>query len=481
MRRPKAVRRMTRPAPDELLPIFAALFPDTLLKQWLQAIGVRLYWRLLTPLVMVWCLVVQRLQDDHTADAIVSYLRSGAVDHWSSRRRRRLPLSQRLTSESTSAYVQGRNRLPLALLQQALRHVRRTLATWGQGEASLQWKGHAVRVLDGTTFRLRPFGDLAATYGQAQNQCGTSYWVWVKSLASFCLRTQAVVAYAETAGVHSETSLIRPVLEQEEVPNSLYLADRNLGVYQLVQVAHAFKQQVLVRLNLRVARRLLKSTPRPRKRVPAGTDCRLVWTLGAKNKWDPTLPVVPVWGRLLYARLCRPGFRPMDLYLFTSLEDAERYPLVDLVALYGERWKGEIDYRQIKQVLEMDEFDVKSAALFRKELAAGLLTYNLICAYMTKAALKAGLAPTDLSFSRCARRLRALFLYGVPKWVAPDQIEEYILDRLAKCRLPKQPNKVAHEPRQVRRRPAVYPALKGSRAKARPHVKRSSKSNKRNS
>ena len=42
-----------------------------------------------------------------------------------------------------------------------------------------------------------------------------------------------------------------------------------------------------------------------------------------------------------------------------------------------------------------------------------------------------------------------------------------MLNRLAKCKLPNQPNKVAHEPRKARGKPRVYPALKGDRASAR--------------
>jgi hypothetical protein len=62
-------------------------------------------------------------------------------------------------------------------------------------------------------------------------------------------------------------------------------------------------------------------------------------------------------------------------------------------------------------------------------------------------------------------------LSGVPAWVlAADQLQTYLLDRLAQCRLQQQPLKIAHEPRMVRRRPQVYPALKGSRQVARQQV-----------
>ena len=116
----------------------------------------------------------------------------------------------------------------------------------------------------------------------------------------------------------------------------------------------------------------------------------------------------------------------------------------------------------------MEEFDVQSTALFRKELAAGLLTYNLICAFMVKAALIADLPPSQLSFSRCWRRIQDFLLKGIPAWVyAAGSVQNYLLQRLAKCKLAHQPNKVRYEPRKVRRRPAIYPPLKGDRQTAR--------------
>ena len=119
----------------------------------------------------------------------------------------------------------------------------------------------------------------------------------------------------------------------------------------------------------------------------------------------------------------------------------------------------------------MEEFDVRTAEMFRKELAAGLLTYNLICALMVKAAIQANIRPNQLSFSRCWRRLRDILTSYVPEWViAENQLEDWLMTRLAKCRLPHQPDKVKHEPRKVRRRPQVFPALKGSRDRARKEV-----------
>ena len=67
--------------------------------------------------------------------------------------------------------------------------------------------------------------------------------------------------------------------------------------------------------------------------------------------------------------------------------------------------------------------------------------------------------------------MRDALISGVPAWVLEaGQLASYLLERLAQCRLQHQPHKIAHEPRQVRRRPQVYGALKGSRNVARAQV-----------
>src|SRR5215210_8371419 len=117
-----------RPTPEEVLPLFRSLFSRPLLKQWLAEVTStsptplpRLYWRLFTPLIVLWCLIMQRLQADQTDDAVVSQLHTGAADALDAHDPHPQPLSQRLHSESSSAYAQARARLPLAVLRRAIR------------------------------------------------------------------------------------------------------------------------------------------------------------------------------------------------------------------------------------------------------------------------------------------------------------------------------------------------------------------------
>lgn len=460
------------PTPEELLPLFRECFTRTTIQQLLRqtAPTTTFYWRLFTPLIVLWCLIFQRLYPDHSGDAVVSHLHTGAADALDPQDPHPLPLSGRLHSESTSAYAQGRTRLPLALIWAASRQLVAIVRTWLIATPTPPiWHGHAVRLFDGTTFRLAPTPELVAAYGQARNQHGDGYWVIVRSVAAFCLYTQQCTAAVEDRPTTSESALARQVMEAD-APNSVFVGDCNFGVYRVAQVAHALGQHVVLRRQAKQARALLRATGY-RGPLSSGLDWPLGWACGPDTQFDPTLPCEPLGGRLIYVRLTKNGFRPLELYLFTSLSDAQTYPLAELVALYGLRWQVEIDYRHIKTTLDMAEFAVQTPQMFGKELAAGLLTYNLICATLVLAAQREQLPPQRLSFQRCMRRIRDALMTGVPAWVLREgQLASYLLCRLAHCRLQHQPLKIAHEPRQVRRRPQVYPALKGDRKQARQKV-----------
>lgn len=459
------------PSPADILPLFQHLFGRAQLQQWLRLAGITLSWRALTPLVVLWGMIYQRLNGDHTCDAVVCYLRSGAVDELDPADHHAVPLSRRLRSESTSAYVQARQRLPLVVVQMALKAFLHLVETWlwppETSHADPLWHGRRVRLLDGTTFRMRPEGDLVESYGQASNQQGAGYWVVAKSVAVFCLHTRLCLAYAEGPHTTSEPALATLVVRQDPVPGSVYVADRVFGVYRVVQVAQAADQDVVVRLERRTARRLW-CLGHTLTQWPGARECQVAWAPTPATQVEPGLPPAPVAGRLICARLQRKGVRPLDLDLFTPLVSVDAYPLADLVALYGLRWEVELDYRHLKTTLEMETFAVQSAALFRLELAVGVLTYNLVCALMVKAAHTAELSPMRLSFSRCLRRVRPALLHGLPTWLHEhDTVIHALLEQLARCRLPQQPHKPQHEPRQVRRRPQVFPALRGAREEAR--------------
>jgi hypothetical protein len=88
---------------------------------------------------------------------------------------------------------------------------------------------------------------------------------------------------------------------------------------------------------------------------------------------------------------------------------------------------------------------------------------------MTLTTVTAQVPVARLSFTDCLRRIRDTLQLGVPGWV-PQQYArpfDWLIGRLAQCRLPTRRRALVAEPRAVRRRPAIFPALKGSRQDAR--------------
>ncbi len=154
---------------SDLLVLLERWLPTPVIDHWVQETGRRFYTRLLPPLLVLWGLIFQRVNSDHTCDAAWSYLTSDAVhDHFGLS-----PLNPAHVSESTSAYCQARARLPESVAHGALQ------ATAGAfddelGEVGL-WRGYRVNLIDGSTLRLPATAALREHYGGPTNQKGASH------------------------------------------------------------------------------------------------------------------------------------------------------------------------------------------------------------------------------------------------------------------------------------------------------------------
>jgi hypothetical protein len=438
----------------ELLPIFRRWLPAQVVEQLIHETKRKFYCRVLPPLLVLWGFIFQRLNHDHSCDAAWSYLSSDAVrEAWQPTK----PLDA--VSESTSGYCQARQRLPVGVAQGVLRCTVQALQA-ELGEAGL-WHGRRVNLLDGSTLLLNATSELMEHYGSASNQHGQSHWPLMRLVAGFDLFSGVATEVAEGSYRTSEHALAVTVLRAMGA-EYVHVGDRNFGVYHILQVARAKESDVLVRLKITQAKRLAPTGLRP------GMDENVAWHPSAFDTCEPDLPTPPVPGRLIYARLERNGFRPLDVYLFTTLLNRDEFPASDLVALYGERWNVELDLRHVKTTLDMERLDGKSVDLVRKELYLGLTAYNLLRGLMGIAALRAHRSPLELSLAQCWRRTVDA-CRGMPLNASSDDIVKVLnrlLERLGRCVLPKR-KRERFEPRAVWGRPRVFPTIKGSREQAR--------------
>lgn len=438
---------------NQVLNISEQMIPANFLEQLLLKTKHIYYSRLLPPILILWGFLYQRLNDDHSCDAAWSFLTSPAIQE-------RLGHSSDLVvCESTSAYCQARHRLPLSVAQGLLQRTADQISD-DLGEEA-RWHGQRVNLFDGSTLQLAASSELITRYGRPHNQKAESHWPLMRLMAGFDLYTGAANGVVEGPYRDSEHVLaVRLILQLG--PDWLHVGDRYLGAYHVLQAVSAAHSQAVVRLNAVVARHLVPGG------LPVGSEQAIVWQRSPYDQVDPDLPTPGIPGRLIHVRLEKNGFRPIDLYLFTTLTDAEAYPMEAIIALYGYRWHIELDLRHVKTTLAMERLAGKSVDIVQKELWFGLLAYNLIRGFMAKAAHETGVAPCQLSLAQCWRRIQlgVRALPASPTQSDLAQVVAIIVRRCGNCRLPVR-NKERFEPRAVWGPVHHYPRIVGSRDQAR--------------
>jgi hypothetical protein len=144
--------------------------------------------------------------------------------------------------------------------------------------------------------------------------------------------------------------------------------------------------------------------------------------------------------------------------LVTSLVDAKSVSKIELVDLYHNRWQVELDFRSIKDGMQMDDLRCKTAQMVRKEVTVHLLAYNLIRAVTARAAHLARLLPRRKSFKATLQTLTNFFhkLRDCPGRELPG-LHATVLQAISKLLLLLRPNRC--EPRAVKRRPMPHRLL----------------------
>jgi hypothetical protein len=437
--------------PAELLRFFLLLLPRRALLRLPALKALTFYERLFTPLVTLWYLLFQWLHADHTLQAVVTDARAGGAH------RLHRKLARQIRSASTGPYSDARRRLPEPFLGEALRLQGAQMI---RQSPSTLWKAMVVALLDGTTGRLRPHGDIPKEFPPHGNQHQKkSYWCLMRVVVTFCCWSGAALDCALSSTAVGEQALACELILRA-AGQCLFVGDRNFGVFRIVQTARAAKAQVLLRMTDSRAAKLLG------RALEAG-DFPVTWQPTRHDQLQPQCPDTPIPGRLIITHLARPGFRPQWLCLFTTLADPKAYRAPELIELYGRRWYIELNLRYVKAQMGAAQLEVYSAAMARKQWLACLLAYNLIRAAMLCAALAHETPPLTLSFSACRRRLEA-WLRDFGRTLASVAYGwQKMLRELAQCTLPKRKKPRPPEPRAKRYVRESFPPLVGSRSDAR--------------
>jgi Transposase DDE domain len=348
--------------------------------------------RIFTPLITLWVFLGQVLAADQSCRAAVARL----IAH-------RVSQGLKPCSSETGAYCQARKRLPERFFSAVARLVGRNLDA--QIDQKWLWKGRRVYLYDGSSVAMPDTPENRAEYPLTYNQKpGTGFAVArvaaVVSLSCGAILDLGICRYAGKG--QSELGLLRKLwgLFRE---GDVMVADRLMCAYTEMAMLKRRGIDTVCRLSshrradFRRGRRL-------------GKDDHLVeWRRPAKPRSIDRKPYDTLPESLL-VRECRvrveqPGFRVRSLVIATTLLDAEVFTKDDLAQIYRARWNCELDWRSIKDVLQMDVLRCKSPDLIRKEIWMHVLAYNLIRTVMAQAAGREGLVPRQISFKATLRLL----------------------------------------------------------------------------
>lgn len=309
------------------------------------------------------------------------------------------------------------------------------------------WRGLRVLGVDGTTLRIPDSPENREEFGLFS---GSGYPL-VRVVALMALRSRLILGCAFAGGRTGESTLAQEVLSS--VPDeSVTILDRYYHNYSVwVHINGAGENRHWL--------------------VPAREDLK-VWTVmrddgkgdclveirpsAAVRKRNPGVPEVMTVRAIRYKR---DGFR--ERTLLTSLLDGKKYPAVDVIALYHERWEQELAYREIKaETLESEEsIRSQSPERVRQELWGLFVAYNIVRKEMEAVATELKIAPARISFRAALALIRDLFFWA--EVASPGKFSKMIGQmRLDMRHFVLPPRRERSYPREVKMQWTKYPTNK---------------------
>ena len=400
-----------------------------------------------TPRVVIWMMMLQRLDPRGTLASAVEELSMGRLDVLLSQCKR---VQEDRIGLSTGGYCQARQHLPKILVERGVQEIIQRLRN--RLMEAVESYAVPVYVVDGSSLQLEQSAELKKAYPPAPTQHGESHWPILRMVVVHDVET-GMAERPQWGAMFGPKAVSEQALAQQAMdalpPGAVIIGDRNFGIFAIAYLGHLRGHQVIVRLTRDRAQRLLGGP------IAQEGDYEVEWQA---SRWDKCphgawLPGAAVKGRLLACRIGR-GKSKEWIYLFTTLAVAS----TNVVALYGKRWNVETDLRSLKQTMRLQRISVQSVDMMEKELLAAVLAYNLVRAVMTMAARARGLHTRQLSFTYAYTIVEKGIADVLAASTEVEQIQgmERLIDLVGRCKLP-QRKKYRTFPRAVWGCGATYP------------------------
>jgi hypothetical protein len=290
---------------------------------------------------------------------------------------------------TTQAFTLARKRLNLKFFRSIWNVVIQKFAA-RFSESMMRYKGFLLMAIDGTKVTLPSNDELLRQFGGPTNQtdsrCPQAMILGlVNVLTGFCLDF-LVVPYRS-----SENKLLRFLLKRlpkwARLLNPLLLLDAGFFSHMNIIWLDNCNISFLIRTRTNIAYKKIKQ-------LGIGDFIVEMKTSPFALRKDDRLPK-KFQVRLIHYQI--PGFRPSFLTTNLTVDELNGD---ELVALYHERWRIEVFYREVKHTLSLTNLRSNKCDGIYKEIYAQLTVNNLIRYIMTEAVENTGKSPVQFSFQR---------------------------------------------------------------------------------
>ncbi len=402
--------------------------------------------RQLPPGVTVRSLVYRSLHQDKSIKAVVADLASASQDS--------------ACDVTDSAWCQARSRLPKGLLGALIRRSDSRLSDM-LAQRYFVW-GRPIFFVDGTTISMPDTPDLAEAFGRADGQRGVSRFPIARMTIITRTGVESIVDYRIGAYRQSEETQLHQMWDSID-RGAILVADKKFCSFYILAKLRQKGVDMIVPLHQRRDPAKLIS----RGKAIDKDQWIVTFELGSqlrKKYDDPSLP------KQISVRLIRVGYRkngkPKQMWLVTTLLDAQCYQGRNIIALYRKRWGIETRIGSLKTTLEMGVLRSKNAATAAMEVAATILAHNLTWTVIHQAAQQTDTPADRISFAGAIKTILSFsnLLRAAGRSQRAD-IYHRMLDHVASHTNLDRPGR--SEPRMIKRTKRQYPDLKTTRQQAR--------------
>ena len=357
----------------------------------------------------------------------------------------------------SSAFCAARARLPIDWMRRLWWRAADRLAASTPALAGC--RGRRVLVVDATSVTAPDTRENQQEWPQTKSQKPGCGFPLINLAGIFCLASGALLRAAHGKWGTSEArlfALLRRTLRRGDilVGDRGFWSFANLALLPLRGVDLLVRGRYAARIDWRKGKRLGKDDRLITMRRPADKDASRVMNA---RLWQRLPEAITV--RQLRARSTRPGFRPRELLLITTLLDPVLWPAQTLISLYERRWRVELYFDDIKTTLQASSMRCLTPAMVRRELLLHAIAYNLLRRIMLQSASEHGAPLDQLSFKGTLDTLRHWQHHiGAQRHAsARRDATAAMLDLCAADLLPVRPGR--SEPRVLKRRPKPYQHL----------------------